>query len=120
MMLPPRHLRTIMSAVLTFGVLVYVAIDSASSGAGLFGSAISAALVAAPYAFLTVVAGTASWILWLIVTLAMVAMTVSGYQGIDTDAQGAIAFIFIIPLQLVLAAAAGWRLMWPLIRSLKP
>lgn len=37
----------------------------------------------------------------------------SAAVGLAEDAQAAIAFIFILPLQVFLVAAAGWRLLRP-------
>ncbi len=62
---------------------------------------------------LTLVAQWASLPGWLMATAAMVALTTWGVVGLASDAQAGIAFIFIIPLEVFVVAAAGWRLLKP-------
>ncbi len=82
-----------------------------SEAVGWDDAVFGATLIAAPYGLLTLVARWMSPTAWLIATVAMVAVTTWAVAGLESDAQAAIAFIFVIPLQVFLIAAAGWRLL---------
>ncbi len=107
-----RRLRTTASAIVGIAVLTITAGHLLSDGGAWKDAAFGATLIAAPYGLLTLVAQWASLPAWLMATAAMVALT-WGVVGLASDAHAGIVFIFIIPLQVFVVAAAGWRLLKP-------